>query len=262
MSASMAPFIKRAFIHFSCIDNRINGFLSHLGSTPPHPATAPSRHRMRSEAMSNYNDDETLSPFSTSPRQPSPNYRFHPPPQRQAAQESQTYPPPLTRFHHDSSPHGNINSATASTTSTSKVASTKNHHFFGYSIDQYHHVLQSASAQSSPYFGPPPPPLPPLDSWTVSPNNNAAVRNESSWTPSTIYQQSPYFSDAPALQGSGSSESSTTSTNAAVCRPVPAKSAFMCFSDAKSEDIRETMGPDTKVSCPVMISVKFVFNDI
>lgn len=193
--------------------------------------------------MSNYSDSETPSSHATS------KYRLQPPPHQQV-QRGQAHPPPLPGFYHGSSPHANVNFATSvgptsSATTTSKVASTNNYPFYGYSIDQYHHV-------HSPYFCPPPPPLPPPlpppDSWTVSPNNSVA-RNESSSTSSTIYQHSPYFSDAPHLLGSGSggsSESSTSSTMATVCRPVPAKSAFMCFSEAKSKAIREKMGPHTK----------------
>ncbi len=192
--------------------------------------------------MSNYSDNEPPSSHAT------PNYRLQP----------QAHPPPLPGFYHGSSPHGNVNFATSAgptscATTTSKVASTNNYPFYGYNIDQYHHVGYPPSVQHSPYLCPPPPPLPPPlpppDSWTDSPNNSVA-RNESSSTSSTIYQHSPYFSDAPHLLGSGSggsSESSTSSVMATVCRPVPAKSSFMCFSDAKSEEIREKMGPHTKV---------------
>jgi len=202
--------------------------------------------------MSNYSDDET-----PSPRQP--NYRFHHPPHHLAIRGGQAYPPPLPGFHHGSSPHGNVNSSTSvapssSTAATSIVSSTNIHHYSGYTGDHFQHVMHPASAQSSPYFGPPPPPLLPPDTWSVSPKN-AVGRHDS--TSSTIYQSSPYFSDAPALRGSGSagsSESSTTSTTATVCRPVPAKSAFMCFTDAKREEIREKMGPHTKVRLSVMIS--------
>jgi len=204
--------------------------------------------------MSNYSDDET-----PSPRQP--NYSFHPPPHQQTIRGGQAYHPPLPGFHNSSLHDGNANSSTngapsSSTTATSIVSSTNIHHYSGYSSDHYQHVMHPSSAQSSPYFGPPPPPLMPPDTWTVSPNN-AVGRIESLSTSSTIYQSSPYFSDAPALRGSGSagsSESSTTSTTATVCRPVPAKSAFMCFADAKREEIREKMGPHTKVRLSVMIS--------
>lgn len=223
--------------------------------------------------MSNSSDSETSSPCSTSPQQypfATPNYRLHPPPHRQEGQEGQAYPPPLPGLHNGYSPHGNANSASnfrpsSSTAANSKVASTPNHHFPGFGTDQYHYVMHHACTQTSPYFGPPPPPLmpplPPPGSWTVTPNA-AVTRNKSS---STIYQQSHYFSDAPALLGTcsgGSSESSTTSTTATACRPAPAKSAFMCFSDAKSEDIREKMGPHTKVRCSVKISYYFFLDTL
>jgi hypothetical protein len=210
--------------------------------------------------MSKYSDSETPSSHSTSPPSPqqcpfaTPNYHLQPPPHQQTGQ---AHPPP-PGFYHGSSPHGNANFATSDglssfATTTSKVASTNNYPYSGYGIDQYRYVGYPPNVQRSPYFCPPPPPLPPPlpppDFWTVSPNNSVA-RNESSSTSSTIYQHSPYFSDAPALMGTGSggsSESSTSSTMATVCRPVPAKSAFMCFSDAKSNEIREKMGPHTKV---------------
>ena len=106
--------------------------------------------------------------------------------------------------------------------------------------------------RKSPYFSPPPP-LPPVPAardpsattLTVSPND----RHQSSST--TIYQQSPYLSEAPALGvGSGSSESSTASTTTTSTsvtttnntRPVPARSAFMCFSQAKGEAIKARKG--------------------
>ena len=71
----------------------------------------------------------------------------------------------------------------------------------------------------------------------------------------TIYQQSPYLSEAPALGvGSGSSESSTASTTTTSTsvtmtnntRPVPARSAFMCFSQAKGEAIKARKGKGSK----------------
>lgn len=59
-----------------------------------------------------------------------------------------------------------------------------------------------------------------------------------------IYRKSPYFSEAPSISHvdglnstSGSSESSTMSTYHASGRPVPARSAFMMFSDAKRGEI-------------------------
>lgn len=64
------------------------------------------------------------------------------------------------------------------------------------------------------------------------------------------YRKSSYFSEAPALDAysslstSGSSESSTTSTNAQ--RPLPAKSAFMCFSEARREGITLKLGAKSK----------------
>lgn len=220
--------------------------------------------------MSNSSDSETSSQYSTSPQQypfATPNYRLHPP---SHLQEGQAYPPPLPGFCNGTSPHGNANSATnfrpsSSTATNSNVTSTTNIHFSGFGIDQYRYVMHPACTQTSPYFGLPPPPLmpplPPPGSWTVTPND-AVTRNKSS---STIYQQSPYFSDAPTLLGTcsgGSSESSTTPTTATACRPVPAKSAFMCFSDAKSENIQEKMGPHSKVRFSIIISSYLVLDTL
>eukprot|EP00804_Cyclotella_cryptica_P018310 CCRYP_017654-RA/>CCRYP_017654-RA protein AED:0.36 eAED:0.36 QI:0/0/0/0.5/1/1/4/0/416 len=62
-----------------------------------------------------------------------------------------------------------------------------------------------------------------------------------------IYSNSSYFSDAQTVESrmeglyaSASSESSTTSTNPN--RPAPAKSAFMCFSFTKREEIMNRVG--------------------
>ena len=112
--------------------------------------------------------------------------------------------------------------------------------------------------RKSPYFSPPSPlppvaaardPSPAATTLTVSPND----RRESSSI--TIYKQSPYLSEAPALGvGSGSSESSTASTTTTSTsvtttnntRPVPARSAFMCFSQAKGEAIKARKGKGSK----------------
>jgi len=100
----------------------------------------------------------------------------------------------------------------------------------------FNQVLVSAHTRSSPYFSPPPP-LPPVrtaPALTVSPQE---VRQEES----VIYRNSPYVSEAPSLEaGSGSSESGTSSTT--VNRLVPAKSAFMCFSEVNGKEIVEKMG--------------------
>lgn len=95
--------------------------------------------------------------------------------------------------------------------------------------------------KTTPHFGQPPP-LPSVPgTLMVSPNDPRQPP-----TPKTLYQNSPYYSEAPDLNtGSGSSESSSSSTN----RPVPARSAFMCFSEAKGKEISEKNGVDgSKVS--------------
>ena len=99
----------------------------------------------------------------------------------------------------------------------------------------------------------PPPPLPavaeaaPAPSLTASPNNNNNNRQVN-----TIYQQSPYFSEAPGIgtRSSGSSESSSASTTAA--RPIPARSAFMCFSEARGNEIA-AKGAGSKVRVVIVV---------
>ena len=80
-------------------------------------------------------------------------------------------------------------------------------------------------------------------SWTGTPND-ALFRERSSSSPSSFatHRGGTYFSEAPSLlvAGSGSSESSSassTSAAAASSRPVPARSAFMCFCEAKGTEI-------------------------
>ena len=136
--------------------------------------------------------------------------------------------------------------------------------YYGRNSELYNQEILPAAntlancTRKSPYFSPPPP-LPPVPAardpskaatLTVSPND----RHESS--SKTIYQQSPYSSEAPALgAGSGSSESSTASTTTSTftsatttnnTRPVPARSAFMCFSQAKGEAIKARKGKGSK----------------
>ena len=98
----------------------------------------------------------------------------------------------------------------------------------------------------------PPPPLPavaeaaPAPSLTASPNKNNHNRQVN-----TIYQQSPYFSEAPGIgtRSSGSSESSSASTTA---RPIPARSAFMCFSEARGNEIA-AKGAGSKVRVVIVV---------
>jgi hypothetical protein len=61
---------------------------------------------------------------------------------------------------------------------------------------------------------------------------------------STIYRNSSNVSDAPGLSTSASSESTMS-----MDRPAPAKSAFMCFSEAKRSEILRMVGPEGMVRC-------------
>ena len=136
--------------------------------------------------------------------------------------------------------------------------------YYGSSSESYNQEILPAAntlancTRKSPYFSPPPPlppvpaardPSPAAATLTVSPNDRCESSSK------TIYQQSPYSSEAPALgAGSGSSESSTASTTATSTsatttnntRPVPARSAFMCFSQAKGEAIKARKGKGSK----------------
>ena len=92
----------------------------------------------------------------------------------------------------------------------------------------------------SPYFSPSPPPLPPVPAEAATaqpPSSAAALKDEAK----TIYQKSPYFSEAPSLGDSGGSSESTASTTISmdVHVPLPPKSAFMCFSEAKGNEIAQ-----------------------
>jgi len=78
-----------------------------------------------------------------------------------------------------------------------------------------------------------------------------------------IYRNSPHFSVAPTIDyrmeglfASGSSESSTTSTNPN--RPAPAKSAFMCFSFAKREEMMKRVGSSGGVRALVDYSLRVI----
>jgi len=96
---------------------------------------------------------------------------------------------------------------------------------------------ESSHLTTSPYFSRPPPLPPATGALTVSPNDHPREDSNSA----RIYRNSPYFSEAPNLDtGSGSSESSTSS----ISRPVPAKSAFMCFSSVKGKEISDKNGAD------------------
>lgn len=111
------------------------------------------------------------------------------------------------------------------------------HQYYG---SEMFNQIMSANARNNPYYNPPPP-LPKVaaaPSLPISPNEPSES--------SKIYQGSPYLSEAPALgTGSGSSESSASTTS--VNRPVPARSAFMCFSDAKGKEISKAKGAGGKV---------------
>jgi hypothetical protein len=70
-----------------------------------------------------------------------------------------------------------------------------------------------------------------------------------------IYRKSSYFSEAPSIahveglaSASGSSESSTMSAQQATGRPMPARSAFMMFSEAKRGEVVRMAEPNGKVS--------------
>jgi hypothetical protein len=93
--------------------------------------------------------------------------------------------------------------------------------------------IPASSARDDPYYSPRMPSSVQAPPWTVA---------------SPEYRGGPYFSgETPSLLGvgSGSSESSTSasssSSSAAAAggggRPVPAKSAFMCFCEAKGAEI-------------------------
>ena len=87
-----------------------------------------------------------------------------------------------------------------------------------------------------------PPPLPPAPAETASVQLPQAESLQVSPGPEakTIYQKSPYFSEAPPLQGGGSSESTASTTiSTDVHVPLPPKSAFMCFSEAKGNEIAQ-----------------------
>jgi len=95
-----------------------------------------------------------------------------------------------------------------------------------------------STRKSSPYFSPPPP-LPQVLALAISPNDPTCQEDSTS---AIVYRNSPYFSEAPNLDtGSGSSESSTSST-AVTNRPVPAKSAFMCFSEVSGKALFDRTG--------------------
>eukprot|EP00578_Thalassiosira_sp_NH16_P005534 CAMPEP_0181134738 /NCGR_PEP_ID=MMETSP1071-20121207/32250_1 /TAXON_ID=35127 /ORGANISM="Thalassiosira sp., Strain NH16" /LENGTH=401 /DNA_ID=CAMNT_0023221281 /DNA_START=131 /DNA_END=1337 /DNA_ORIENTATION=- len=118
---------------------------------------------------------------------------------------------------------------------TPTVASM-NQHYYGSGL--FKHVPQSANApKNSPYFSP----LPAASVLPASPEDRQG--------PPKAYRNSPYFShekdfvEPPTLDtGSGSSESSTSTT---VNRP-PAKSAFMCFSEARGDEISAKKGAGSK----------------
>ena len=117
-------------------------------------------------------------------------------------------------------------------------APTTNHHY--YATDPPAQVLPSL--RKSPYFGGHLPPLPPTQALTVSPADHQEQSTK-------IYQYSPYFSEAPSLDnGSGSSESTASTSSGKNSRPVPAKSSFMCFSEARKNEITARMGSTSRVS--------------
>ena len=101
---------------------------------------------------------------------------------------------------------------------------------------------QPADMCQSPTSNDHPPPLPPVAALAVTPAGQSP-RDPTN----TIYHNSPYYSEAPNLgTGSGSSESSTSTADTS--RPVPAKSAFMCFSEAKGKEISVKMKVKGSVS--------------
>ena len=118
---------------------------------------------------------------------------------------------------------------------------TVNPHYY-YGSQAYVHVLPESALQA-PYYGPAPP-LPPVPASKVSPGDLGAE------SAAAVYRHSPYYSDAPNLgAGSGSSESTASSGAASAGgRPVPARSAFMCFSQAKGKEIAQRAGAEGKVS--------------
>jgi hypothetical protein len=79
-------------------------------------------------------------------------------------------------------------------------------------------------------------------SWTGTPND-AIFQERSSLSPPSVEigENGPYYRDAPSLLGAGSgsseySSASSSSVAATKSRPVPAKSAFMCFCEAKGTE--------------------------
>lgn len=121
-------------------------------------------------------------------------------------------------------------------------------------------MIPPASARDNPSCGPRMPSA--RASWTGTPDD-ALLRERSSSSPPSFatYRGGPYFCEAPSLlvAGSGSSESSSASSTSAAAasgRPVPAKSAFMCFCEAKGAEISDR----TEVS-PVRPLCGFRYDD-
>lgn len=91
--------------------------------------------------------------------------------------------------------------------------------------------------------------LPPTSNVTPSDSFQSLSMNEHA---NPIYRRSQYFSEAPPIApieglSSVSSESTTTSTYNPESRPVPARSAFIMFSEATREEIMRRAGPNGKV---------------
>lgn len=156
-----------------------------------------------------------------------------------------------------SSSHGNTrgpsNFADASTTPI------RNRHRRGPS-ERRRGVIPPASARDDPFRDPQMPPA--RASWTGAPDDAPLRERPSSSPPSfATFRGGPYFSEAPSLlvAGSGSSESSSASSTSAAAasgRPVPAKSAFMCFCEAKGTEIynRTEVSPIRPLCVSVMMT--------
>lgn len=118
---------------------------------------------------------------------------------------------------------------------------TVNRHHYNSGPFERHSIMMPPASVRNPSYTPQMPSV--LAYWTGTPND-AALQDRSSLSPPSFAtsQSGPYFSDAPFLlgAGSGSSEYSSESSSLAAAtksRPVPAKSAFMCFCEAKGAEI-------------------------
>merc|ERR1719253_1008682 len=195
------------------------------------------------------------------------NFSYHPTPMLQPSHDQNLFPSPQpltlargTQYHHGFMPHCNSNDGKAADLSTRDEDSTSllgKNLLSSYSPPTFAKNETPSSAQvpppalpapptsvitrDSPYFSHPS--LPPLSNPTVSPYVDP--RKDPASASAIVYQNSPYFSEAPNLDTTitGSSESSGSSASA-TSRPVPARSAFMCFAEANGQAISDRIGTE------------------